>query len=63
MRAIAGREFARMIERRGCRLLRVSGSHHIYGKSGSVVRLSVPIHGNRPLKTGLLAEIPDAELK
>ena len=69
MMAIAGREFARMIERRGWQLLSVSGSHHIYGKSGSVVRLSVPIHGNRPLKTGLLrhlaklAEIPDAELK
>lgn len=69
MRAIAGREFARMIERRGWQLLRISGSHHIYGKLGSVVRLSVPIHGNRPLKTGLLrhlaklAENPDAELK
>jgi predicted RNA binding protein YcfA (HicA-like mRNA interferase family) len=69
MRVIAGREFARMIERRGWQLLRISGSHHIYGKPGSVVRLSVPIHGNRPLKTGLLrhlaklAEIPDAELK
>ena len=24
------------------------------GKAGSAVRLSVPIHGNRPLKTGLL---------
>ena len=43
MRAIAGREFTRMIERRGWQLLRVSGSHHIYGKAGSVVRLSVPI--------------------
>jgi len=69
MRTIAGREFARMIERRGWQLLRVSGSHHIYGKSGSVVRLSVPIHGNRPLKTGLLrhlaklAEIPEDELR
>jgi predicted RNA binding protein YcfA (HicA-like mRNA interferase family) len=69
MRAIAGREFARMIERRGWQLLRVNGSHHIYGKSGSIVRLSVPIHGNRPLKTGLLrhlaklAEIPDDELR
>jgi predicted RNA binding protein YcfA (HicA-like mRNA interferase family) len=29
MRAIAGREFARMIEQRGWQLLRVSGSHHI----------------------------------
>jgi len=69
MRTIAGREFARMIERRGWQLLRVSGSHHIYGKSGSVVRLSVPIHGSRPLKTGLLrhlaklAEIPEDELR
>ena len=69
MRSIAGREFARMIERRGWQLLRISGSHHIYGKSGSVVRLSVPIHSNRPLKTGLLrhlaklAEIPDDELR
>jgi predicted RNA binding protein YcfA (HicA-like mRNA interferase family) len=69
MRAIAGREFARMIERRGWQLLRINGSHHIYGKAGSVVRLSVPIHGNRPLKTGLLrhlaklAEISDDELR
>jgi predicted RNA binding protein YcfA (HicA-like mRNA interferase family) len=44
-------------------------SHHIYGKSGSIVRLSIPIHGNQPLKRGLLhhlakmAEIPDEEIK
>jgi predicted RNA binding protein YcfA (HicA-like mRNA interferase family) len=69
MKSIAGREFARMIERRGWQLLRVSGSHHIYGKPGSVVRLSVPIHGNRPLKTGLLrhlaklAEIAEDDLR
>ena len=69
MKSISGREFARMIERRGWQLLRVSGSHHIYGKSGSVVRLSVPIHGNRPLKTGLLrhlaklAEITEDDLR
>jgi predicted RNA binding protein YcfA (HicA-like mRNA interferase family) len=69
MRAIAGREFVRMIEQRGWQLLRISGSHRIYGRSGSIVRLSVPIHGNRPLKTGLLrhlaklAEIPDDELR
>ena len=68
MRTITGRDFARMVERRGWQLLRVAGSHHIYGKTGSVVRLSIPIHGNRPLKTGLLrhlatlAEIPDDEL-
>jgi predicted RNA binding protein YcfA (HicA-like mRNA interferase family) len=68
MRALSGREFARLVERHGWKLLRVQGSHHIYGKSGSVVRLSIPIHGTRPLKAGLsrhlakLAQIPDDEL-
>jgi predicted RNA binding protein YcfA (HicA-like mRNA interferase family) len=58
-----------MVERRGWQLLRINGSHHVYGKSGSIVRLSIPIHGNRPLKAGLLrhltklAEIPDEDLR
>lgn len=38
-------------------MLRVAGSHHIYGKPGSVVRLSIPIHANRPLKIGLLRHL------
>jgi predicted RNA binding protein YcfA (HicA-like mRNA interferase family) len=54
MKSVSGRDFARIIERRGWTLLRVSGSHHIYGKVGSIVRLSIPIHGSKPLKTGLL---------
>lgn len=68
MRPLSGRHFARLVERHGWKLFRISGSHHIYGKPGSVVRLSIPIHGNRPLKIGLmrhlakLAEIPDNEL-
>jgi predicted RNA binding protein YcfA (HicA-like mRNA interferase family) len=57
MKSLSGREFARVIERRGWTLLRVSGSHHIYGKAGSAVRLSIPIHGNKPLKTGLLRHL------
>ncbi len=57
MKSVSGRDFARIIERRGWTLLRVSGSHHIYGKGGSVVRLSIPIHGNKPLKTGLLQHL------
>jgi predicted RNA binding protein YcfA (HicA-like mRNA interferase family) len=67
VKPLTGREFARLVERTGWRLLRINGSHHIYGKPGSIVRLSIPIHGNRPLKRGLqrhltkLAEIPDGE--
>jgi predicted RNA binding protein YcfA (HicA-like mRNA interferase family) len=68
MKALSGREFARLVEQHGWTLLRIQGSHHIYGKAGSTVRLSIPIHGNRSLKPGLLrhlaklAQIPDAEL-
>jgi len=34
--------------------LRINGSHHIFGKPGNAQRISVPIHGNKALKTGLL---------
>jgi predicted RNA binding protein YcfA (HicA-like mRNA interferase family) len=53
MKSISGREFARILERHGWTLLRVHGSHHIYGRENTKVRLSIPIHGNRPLKVGL----------
>jgi predicted RNA binding protein YcfA (HicA-like mRNA interferase family) len=68
MKSLTGRDLARILERRGWRLLRISGSHHIYGKAGTAARLSIPIHGTQPLKIGLLrhlaklAEIPDNEL-
>jgi predicted RNA binding protein YcfA (HicA-like mRNA interferase family) len=42
-----------VIQRHGWNLLRINGSHHIYGKAGEVARLSVPMHGAKALKTGL----------
>jgi predicted RNA binding protein YcfA (HicA-like mRNA interferase family) len=57
MKSISGKEFVKIIERHGWILLRVIGSHHIYGKPGTIVRLSVPIHGNVPLKLGLLKHL------
>lgn len=57
MRSLSGRELAKALERNGWTLLRVQGSHHIYGRAGSRVRLSVPIHGNKPLKIGLLRHL------
>lgn len=68
MKAISGKEFARLLERHEWVLLRIQGSHHIYGKAGSVVRISVPVHGNQPLKIGLLrylmkmAQLSEADL-
>jgi predicted RNA binding protein YcfA (HicA-like mRNA interferase family) len=57
MKAVSGKEFARVLERNGWSLLRVVGSHHVYGKAGNPARISVPIHGNRPLKIGLLRHL------
>ncbi|MEY2831027.1 MAG: hypothetical protein RLZZ574_285 [Cyanobacteriota bacterium] len=54
MKSISGKKFAKLLERQGWILLRVNGSHHIYGKSGNTQRISVPIHGNKALKAGLL---------
>lgn len=54
MKSISGKDFAKILESKGWKLLRVNGSHFIYGKTGSVERLSVPVHKNLPLKTGLL---------
>jgi predicted RNA binding protein YcfA (HicA-like mRNA interferase family) len=54
MKSISGKELAKLLEKNGWQLLRIQGSHHIYGKPNNIVRLSVPIHGNQPLKRGLL---------
>ena len=64
MKSFSGEEFTKIIERKGWQLLRVQGSHHIYGKEGSIIRLSIPIHGNKALKKGLLNHlIKSADLK
>jgi predicted RNA binding protein YcfA (HicA-like mRNA interferase family) len=57
MKQFSGKDVIKLLEQHGWQLLRVHGSHHIYGKTGSVVRLSVPVHGNRPLKVGLLRHL------
>jgi len=68
MKALSGRELAHVLESHGWALLRVQGSHHIFAKRGSEVRLSVPVHANRPLKKGLqrhlmrMAGIDEADL-
>jgi len=65
VRPLSGRRFCRLLERHGWTLLRVHSSHHVYGKPGERIRISVPVHGNRLLKRGLqqrlvkLAGIPE----
>ena len=57
MKKISGRELAKLLEKHGWKLLRVNGSHHIYGKTGRVERISIPVHGNVALKIGLMRHL------
>ncbi|MCZ2122888.1 MAG: type II toxin-antitoxin system HicA family toxin [Anaerolineales bacterium] len=57
MKTVKGSEFAKLLEKHGWKLLRVNGSHHIYGKEGFIERISIPLHGNKPLKVGLLRHL------
>ncbi|MBI4827530.1 MAG: type II toxin-antitoxin system HicA family toxin [Nitrospinae bacterium] len=53
MKPVSGKEFIKILEQHGWKLLRVKGSHHVFGKEGSPVRISVPVHGSSMLKAGL----------
>jgi Predicted periplasmic or secreted lipoprotein len=57
MKSISGKAFARILERHGWQLRSIRGSHHSYGKEGRRERITVPVHGNRDLKEGLLRHL------
>ncbi|MDW7679877.1 MAG: type II toxin-antitoxin system HicA family toxin [bacterium] len=57
MKAISGKDFAKLLEKKGWELRRTKGSHHIYAKAVNPARISVPIHGSSPLKIGLLKHL------
>jgi len=68
VKAISGKKFCHLVEKRDWELKRINGSHHIYAKAGVTARISIPVHGNKPLKVGLqrhlmkIAEIDEAQL-
>ena len=68
MKTLSGKEFCKLLQAKGWSLARINGSHHIYIKPGSILRISVPVHGNKSLKSGLQkslmksAEIKESEL-
>jgi predicted RNA binding protein YcfA (HicA-like mRNA interferase family) len=57
MKAVSGKEKCRILERNGWELFKTSGSHHKYGKIGNPAILIIPIHGNKPLRIGILSKI------
>jgi predicted RNA binding protein YcfA (HicA-like mRNA interferase family) len=57
VKAISGKRLCRLLEIRGWELKRINGSHHIYAKAASNIRISVPVHGDSALKIGLQKQI------
>ena len=60
MKPVSGKEFTKLLIKHGWELKRIKGSHHVYMKQGNPARISVPIHGNKPLKIGLLKFLMNA---
>jgi predicted RNA binding protein YcfA (HicA-like mRNA interferase family) len=54
LKQVSGKDFIRIIQKRGWILKRINGSHHIFIKEGRQERIVIPVHGNQPLKIGLL---------
>jgi predicted RNA binding protein YcfA (HicA-like mRNA interferase family) len=54
MKQVSGKDFIRLLQQRGWQLARINGSHHIFTKPGRRERIVIPVHGNQPLKPGLL---------
>jgi len=49
MKAISGKRMCKLLEAKGWKLTRVTGSHHIFTHQGSNLRITVPLHGtSRP---------------
>lgn len=57
MKQISGTELARAVQQKRWTLARIKGSHHIFVKAGRRERIVIPIHGNQPLKIGLLKSL------
>lgn len=57
MKSISGKHLCSLLEEKGWQLKTIRGSHHVYMKSGREERISVPVHGNKDLKVGLLKSI------
>jgi len=54
VKQISGKDFCKVLQKKGWQLARISGSHHIFTKAGQRERIVVPVHRNQPLKIGLL---------
>jgi len=52
MKHISGPAMCNALERKGWKLVRINGSHHIYNRPGARRPIPVPVHGNHDLRQG-----------
>jgi len=57
MKNITGKQLCKILKENGWKLVRISGSHHVFTKEDNEARIVVPVHGNKEVKTGLLKAI------
>jgi len=63
VKAVSGKHFCKVLRKHGWDLKRIRGSHHIFGQAENPTIITVPVHGNKPLKIGTLrALLRDAGL-
>lgn len=57
MKLVSGKQLCKVLVQHGWELKRIRGSHHIFGQSANPTILTVPVHGNKPLKVGTLCKL------
>lgn len=57
MKSISGKDLCGLPEKKGWQLKKIHGSHNVYMMAGRKERVSVPVHGNKDLKVGMLRSI------
>jgi predicted RNA binding protein YcfA (HicA-like mRNA interferase family) len=54
VKSVSGKKLCKIVDKKGWVLRKVTGSHHIYTKTGVDQILSIPVHKNKDLKIGTL---------
>ncbi len=54
---LTGIEVITAFKRAGFEIDRIKGSHHILKKANYTYRLAIPVHGKKPLGSGLLRRL------
>lgn len=56
MKTVSGKQFAKALRSHGWKLVRIT-KHHIYQSPDGKITVSVPVHNNQDLKTGILSAL------